>query len=141
MWGRRQMHPERMEMVRLLCYLHFYIEIRKTLLFFTFFATQSDGDVDCDNLSDEEGCPTLLTPDGKKPCSKHSWSCASGECIFRQFVCDSEKDCEDGSDESNCEGMSPPATSIWEKISVSVGLKLPNIHKQFLKLIYKGFLD
>ncbi|MBU1221344.1 LDL receptor domain-containing protein [Myxococcota bacterium] len=47
-----------------------------------------DGYVDCEDGSDEVGCPVF--------------SCDSGETIDANFECDGEDDCSDGSDEVGC---------------------------------------
>ncbi|XP_021573646.1 low-density lipoprotein receptor [Carlito syrichta] len=54
-----------------------------------------DGQVDCENGSDEQGCPP-------KTCTQDEFPCHDGKCISRQFVCDSDRDCLDGSDEASC---------------------------------------
>ena len=58
-----------------------------------------DKDDDCDDGSDEIGCPL---------CESYEHMCASGdECIDIDYVCDLYNDCADGSDEIGC----PPGES------------------------------
>ena len=57
---------------------------------------QCDGSADCDDESDERGCP-------KNHCGIYAFACATGvECIHEAWVCDGGIDCPDGSDEWNC---------------------------------------
>uniref|UniRef100_A0A2M4B8R2 Sortilin-related receptor n=1 Tax=Anopheles marajoara TaxID=58244 RepID=A0A2M4B8R2_9DIPT len=57
-----------------------------------------DGDDDCTDGSDEEGCPA-----GKPPCPPHMFTCKTDrQCVPKYFVCDFDRDCHDGSDEQNC---------------------------------------
>jgi hypothetical protein len=54
-----------------------------------------DGIVDCDDGSDEVGCPEGI-----------AFTCDDGlTTIPRDFVCDVEPDCADGADEAGCEGL------------------------------------
>ncbi|XP_078621857.1 low-density lipoprotein receptor-related protein 2-like isoform X1 [Branchiostoma floridae x Branchiostoma japonicum] len=55
-----------------------------------------DGDDDCGDNSDEEGCGTEHT------CSPLSFHCTNGGCVPRRWRCDNDDDCGDGSDEANC---------------------------------------
>ena len=50
-------------------------------------------------------------------CSNDGLQCRSGEkCLLREYVCDSIKDCEDGSDEQHCPG--------WSNLDISLGCYL-----------------
>ena len=51
-----------------------------------------DGDVACLDQSDERDCK----------CLSHQFSCPSGRCVAVTSLCDTTRDCEDGSDEERC---------------------------------------
>ncbi|XP_058693176.1 low-density lipoprotein receptor-related protein 8-like [Poecile atricapillus] len=62
-------------------------------------ALRCDGDHDCQDGSDEEGCAVprpLLCREGEVTCSH------SGECVPEAWRCDGAADCGDGSDEQGC---------------------------------------
>ncbi|KIH42575.1 Low-density lipoprotein receptor domain class A, partial [Ancylostoma duodenale] len=40
--------------------------------------------------------------DDELPCLDHEFQCHTGECIDKRRVCDTRRDCMDGSDESHC---------------------------------------
>uniref|UniRef100_A0A8C5WSN8 Basement membrane-specific heparan sulfate proteoglycan core protein n=1 Tax=Laticauda laticaudata TaxID=8630 RepID=A0A8C5WSN8_LATLA len=44
---------------------------------------------------------------GLRPCRKEEAMCSNGQCIRRDFLCDGERDCTDGSDELHCGTPSP----------------------------------
>ncbi|KAJ8374708.1 hypothetical protein SKAU_G00052880 [Synaphobranchus kaupii] len=46
--------------------------------------------------------PCFLGSSDVQTCEKHQFSCISGRCIPRIWLCDGDKDCEDGSDEAHC---------------------------------------
>ncbi|KAM9343546.1 basement membrane-specific heparan sulfate proteoglycan core protein [Pholidichthys leucotaenia] len=86
-----------------------------------------DNRPDCIDLSDETNCdiippilPVVTTPatttttttkplPGPRPvfCRADQAKCQSGECIPRDYICDGERDCSDGSDEFRCGTPSP----------------------------------
>uniref|UniRef100_A0A671K0Q1 Basement membrane-specific heparan sulfate proteoglycan core protein-like n=1 Tax=Sinocyclocheilus anshuiensis TaxID=1608454 RepID=A0A671K0Q1_9TELE len=76
-----------------------------------------DKQPDCSDLSDEMNCvpvrptpptpPKTRPPPGPGPCRADQAACQNGQCISRDYVCDGETDCTDGSDEFNCGTPSP----------------------------------
>ncbi|XP_063833799.1 vitellogenin receptor Yl [Ostrinia nubilalis] len=60
-------------------------------------AQMCDGHLDCPTENDEKPkvCDSLV-------CQDHEYRCATGSCIYKNFVCDGEPDCSDWSDEVNC---------------------------------------
>ncbi|XP_038577847.1 basement membrane-specific heparan sulfate proteoglycan core protein isoform X10 [Micropterus salmoides] len=87
-----------------------------------------DNRPDCRDMSDETNCdikqppppisttPPTSTSTVKKPprppsppgpCRADQATCQSGECIPRDYICDGERDCSDGSDEFRCGTPSP----------------------------------
>ncbi|XP_035236655.1 basement membrane-specific heparan sulfate proteoglycan core protein-like isoform X3 [Anguilla anguilla] len=80
---------------------------------------------DCMDMSDELACETLdpqepiptparPLPDREPPrqpvggpCKAGQATCQNGECIPRDYLCDGERDCTDGSDEIKCGTPSP----------------------------------
>ncbi|CAL4063172.1 unnamed protein product, partial [Meganyctiphanes norvegica] len=51
------------------------------------------GSPDCTDNSDEENCS----------CREGQWQCKSGQCIRAEYRCDVDEDCEDGTDEMQCD--------------------------------------
>lgn len=52
-----------------------------------------DGQSDCPDDSDEQGCPD---------CEENQFKCQSGQCIDKAWVCDGTTHCPDGHDEARC---------------------------------------
>ncbi|XP_039611708.1 basement membrane-specific heparan sulfate proteoglycan core protein isoform X4 [Polypterus senegalus] len=94
-----------------------------------------DDRIDCRDMSDEIGCeeittarpvvttrprpspttkqvlvtrppPRTVAPAGR-PCRLDEAVCQNGQCIPRDYLCDGERDCNDGSDELSCGTQSP----------------------------------
>ncbi|KFV85848.1 Low-density lipoprotein receptor-related protein 4, partial [Struthio camelus australis] len=63
-----------------------------------------DGEKDCVDGSDEDGCAELCDiPGHPAPCQSHEYPCGLGTCLNASLVCDGQRDCADGSDEGgNC---------------------------------------
>uniref|UniRef100_A0A8C2AVW9 Low density lipoprotein receptor b n=1 Tax=Cyprinus carpio TaxID=7962 RepID=A0A8C2AVW9_CYPCA len=51
-------------------------------------------------LCSERFCSGLVSV--LRTCADEEFRCRSGQCVSLAFVCDSESDCEDGSDEASC---------------------------------------
>uniref|UniRef100_A0AAV2LZ82 Basement membrane-specific heparan sulfate proteoglycan core protein n=1 Tax=Knipowitschia caucasica TaxID=637954 RepID=A0AAV2LZ82_KNICA len=91
-----------------------------------------DNRPDCRDMSDELNCetkppvvpitpaPVTTTPTTttttttsvrkttyQRPCRVDQATCQSGECIPRDYICDGQRDCSDGSDEFRCGTPSP----------------------------------
>jgi len=60
-----------------------------------------DGQEDCEDGSDENGCPVAAHAD-QGECDERELKCANNKCIDVDWVCDGEDDCGDGTDEKNC---------------------------------------
>ncbi|XP_078669811.1 low-density lipoprotein receptor-related protein 4-like isoform X3 [Branchiostoma floridae x Branchiostoma belcheri] len=76
---------------------------------------QCDGDNDCGDSSDEDGC-TLPT------CSDADFTCSNGKCIRHSWLCDQDNDCGDDSDEIAC----PPRNCTDDEFACANGQCIRN---------------
>lgn len=64
-----------------------------------------------DGRSDGENQPSerikSVVAEHSEGCGREEAACHSGQCILRNYLCDGDYDCEDGSDELNCGTYSP----------------------------------
>lgn len=45
---------------------------------------------------------TFISEDVNQVCKENHFRCSSGECILEVYLCDTSRDCSDGSDEEDC---------------------------------------
>lgn len=84
-----------------------------------------DLDNDCEDGSDEKGCPAVTcAPDTEFQCSEST-------CIASRWVCDGEYDCLDGKDEQGC-AKSATSTPICMPKEFECGDGITCIHKEWL---------
>lgn len=75
---------------------------------------------DCGDNSDELDCANSYpSPQGNKSpdvsvCSDNHYQCNTGECINESWICDGQKDCPNGDDESNCGAVTKCTTSEFK---------------------------
>lgn len=70
-----------------------------------------DGDNDCEDWSDEEGCENIKSAS----CTSSEFRCADGTCIPNKWKCDMEQDCDGGEDEKSCSEQEKAARRTCEE--------------------------
>ncbi|XP_065454192.1 atrial natriuretic peptide-converting enzyme isoform X20 [Chrysemys picta bellii] len=75
-------------------------------------------DTDCTQFPEENSDNrTCLTPDEDvEECSPSHFKCRSGRCVLASRRCDGQADCEDDSDEDNCDCGRRPAARMSKRI-------------------------
>ena len=69
-----------------------------------------DGDLDCEDGSDEENCEVIVTRNMTQKCGSNEFQCIKGAgCVQYDWLCDGDADCADWSDEDtvNCDKFKP----------------------------------
>ena len=71
------------------------------------FVRNSDEGGDCPMPKTDKPSPKPATTTTQKPhrrtvCKTKQFQCLNGDCIPAAYVCDTKKDCQDGSDEIDC---------------------------------------
>uniref|UniRef100_A0A8C9SVV3 Low density lipoprotein receptor a n=1 Tax=Scleropages formosus TaxID=113540 RepID=A0A8C9SVV3_SCLFO len=62
----------------------------------------------------------FFSPTVPKNCTNSEFRCTSGQCVSASFVCDEDRDCEDGSDEASCPAATCSSGSFQCNNSVCV---------------------
>ncbi|XP_032903838.1 basement membrane-specific heparan sulfate proteoglycan core protein isoform X7 [Amblyraja radiata] len=68
--------------------------------------------------------PAPVTPNVLRPCPVDKAVCQDGQCIPRDYLCDGERDCTDGSDELDCGTQSPCEPNEFKCKNSRCALKL-----------------
>lgn len=82
------------------CFLVFFLETRRPAP--PVLTTPPTTTTTTSTTSTTRKAPRPPSPPG--PCRVDQATCQSGECIPRDYICDGERDCSDGSDEFRCGG-------------------------------------